>query len=75
MSKRYETGSRKLIIELMTDCAVRDQLEIIDSLTQVRFLDVLTQKPEPKIQMGIDNCKKLMRDFKRLRKTLLGEKS
>lgn len=68
MASRYETGSRDKVIRSMVYYAVRDQEALADAHTPPYG------EPDDDAKQVIEDCMANIRDFKRLARTLLGDK-
>lgn len=60
MSRRYNTGPKRVVIQKMAECAIRDQLALIDAMTPA--------DSDSETKTAIEDCKRLIRDFQRIQK-------
>ena len=59
--RRYETGRKSDVLRLMAEFAIRDQISLIDALTPDY------EEPDSETKNAINDCRKAIRDFKRIR--------
>ena len=61
MAKRYETGTKRRVLEEMLECATRDREAYVDAIKG----GFRHQPPDDEAQKEIDEARALIRDFKK----------
>lgn len=64
MASNYKSGDKKQVIRLMAEYAIRDQYELIDSLTPCYG------EPDETSSKAISNARDCIDDFKRIVKVM-----